>query len=130
MFFGKKRKMQMPDGVRLMHYEGLPGIRQDTACFMDVGEEAVVFATIDKATVTLPLEKIECVDIMPELNFMAKYHNTGATTSKVGVKWYAVITYAAEGGSKYIALWYMEVKAGKVLRDLQKRCAGRRDVVL
>ena len=32
--FGKK-KAPLPEGIRLMHYEGLPGFAQDAPCFME-----------------------------------------------------------------------------------------------
>ncbi len=125
MLFKKK-----PKGLSVIHYAGLPGFQQDMPCFMDIGEEAVVFSTTAGASVTLPLSKIECVDIMPEANYMLKYHNANTATAKVGVKWYAAITYAAEGGSKHIAVWYMEVKTGKALYALQSRCTRSGGVVL
>ena len=37
---------------------------------------------------------------------------------------------AAEGGSKHIAVWYMEVKTGKALYALQSRCTRSGGVVL
>ena len=125
MLFKKKQK-----GFSLIHYAGLPGFQQDMPCFMDVGDEAVVFSTIAGASITLPLTKIECVEIMPETNYMLKYHNTNTSTAKVGVKWYAVITYSSEGGSKHIAVWYTEVKTGKALYALQSRCTCSGSVVL
>lgn len=123
--FRKKQK-----GYSVIHYEGLPGFGQDMPCFMDIGEESIVFATTAGASVTLPVAKIECVDIMPEANYMLKYHNSNTTTAKVGVKWYAVITCAAEGGRKHIDIWYMEMKTGKALYALQSRCTRTENVVL
>ncbi len=125
MLFKKKQK-----SFRVIHYAGLPGFQQDMPCFMDIGDEAVVFSATAGASITLPLSKIECVDIMPEANYMLKYHNANTSTAKMGVKWYAAITYAAEGGSKHIAIWYMEVKTHKALYALQSRCARSEDVVL
>ena len=38
--FGKK-KAPLPEGIRLMHYEGLPGFAQDAPCFMEQTAEAL-----------------------------------------------------------------------------------------
>lgn len=32
--FGKKKAL-LPEGIRLMHYVGLPGFAQDAPCFME-----------------------------------------------------------------------------------------------
>lgn len=125
MLFKKKQK-----GLSVIRYAGLPGFQQDMPCFIDIGEEAVVFSTTAGASVTLPLSKIECVEIMSEANYMLKYHNANTSTTKVGAKWYAAITYAAEGGSKHIAISYMEVKTSKALCALQSRCTRSGGMVL
>ena len=125
--FGKKNK---PKGLSVIHYAGLPGFQQDMPCFMDIGEEAVVFSTTAGATVALPVSKIISVDVLPEANYMLKYHNANTSTAKVGVKWYAAITYTAEGGNQHIAVWYMEVKTSKALYALQSRCNHAGSVVL
>lgn len=41
--FGKK-KAPLPEGIRLMHYEGLPGFAQDAPCFMEQTAEALCSA--------------------------------------------------------------------------------------
>lgn len=44
--FGKK-KAPLPEGIRLMHYEGLPGFAQDAPCFMEQTAEALVFRRVE-----------------------------------------------------------------------------------
>ena len=91
--FGKK-KAPLPEGIRLMHYEGLPGFAQDAPCFMEQTAEALVFRRVEGPSVTLPLAKVDSLDIMDERNFAAKYRGTSPNTSRTNaVKWYAVFTY-------------------------------------
>lgn len=88
--FGKK-KAPLPEGIRLMHYEGLPGFAQDAPCFMEQTAEALVFRRVEGPSVTLPLAKVDSLDIMDERNFAAKYRGTSPNTSRTNaVKWYAV----------------------------------------
>ena len=54
--FGKK-KAPLPEGIRLMHYEGLPSFAQDAPCFMEQTAEALVFRRVEGPSVTLPLAK-------------------------------------------------------------------------
>ena len=100
--FGKK-KAPLPEGIRLMHYEGLPGFAQDAPCFMEQTAEALVFRRVEGPSVTLPLAKVDSLDIMDERNFAAKYRGTSPNTSRTNaVKWYAVFTY----GNKHVAVWF------------------------
>ena len=66
--FGKK-KAPLPECIRLMHYEGLPGFAQDAPCFMEQTAEALVFRRVEGPSVTLPLAKVDSLDIMDERNF-------------------------------------------------------------
>lgn len=59
--FGKK-KVPLPEGIRLMHYEGLPGFAQDAPCFMEQTAEALVFRRVEGPSVTLPLAKVDSID--------------------------------------------------------------------
>ena len=79
--FGKK-KAPLPEGIRLMHYEGLPGFAQDAPCFMEQTAEALVFRRVEGPSVTLPLAKVDSLDIMDERNFAAKYRSTSPNTSR------------------------------------------------
>ena len=109
--FGKK-KAPLPEGIRLMHYKGLPGFAQDAPCFMEQTAEALVFRRVDGPSVTLPLAKVDSLDIMDERNFAAKYRGTSPNTSRTNaVKWYAVFTY----GDKHVAVWFLGGKESKVL---------------
>lgn len=67
----------------------------------------------------IPLEKVTGLEMMPERNFMARYHGTAATTAYgKAVKWFAVFHYTTQEGERMLALWYTEPKTGSVLREL------------
>lgn len=111
MLFSKKNK---DDKTTLMHYEGLPGFRQDFPCKAEVKESCIIFTNENGSTISLPLNQIQSIDYMPELNFMGKYHNNPITTAKVGVKWFSVISYiSSTGESKYLAFWSVDSKGRK-----------------
>lgn len=115
--FGKK-KAPLQEGIRLMHYEGLPGFAQDAPCFMEQTAEALVFRRVEGPSVTLPLAKVDSLDIMDERNFAAKYRGTSPNTSRTNaVKWYAVFTY----GDKHVAVWFLGGKESKELYALKKQ---------
>ena len=78
--FGRKKK-DLPAGARMMHYEGLRGFSQDGPCFMERTEAGLVFRQTNGPAATLPLEKVTGLEMMPERNFMARYHGTAATTA-------------------------------------------------
>lgn len=119
--FGKK-KTALPEGIRLMHYDGLPGFPQDGPCFMEQTTEALHFRRVDGPTVTLPLEKVTTVDILEERHFAAKYRGTGLNTSKTNaVKWYAVIAYAPD---KMVTVWFLGGPESKALWALKKQQEG------
>lgn len=116
--FGKKKK-DLPAGSRIMHYEGLPGFAQDGPCFMERTEAGLVFRQVNGPAATLPLEKVAALEMMPERNFMARYHGTAATTAYgKAVKLFAVFHYTAQEGERMLAFWYLEPKTGAVLREL------------
>ena len=120
--FGKK-KAPLPEGIRLMHYEGLPSFAQDAPCFMEQTAEALVFRRVEGPSVTLPLAKVDSLDIMDERNFAAKYRGTSPNTSRTNaVKWYAVFTY----GDKHVAVWFLGGKESKELYALKKQTAQAR----
>ena len=126
--FGRKKK-ELPAGARLMHYEGLPGFAQDMPCFMEQTLDALVFRQMEGPAVTLPLSKINSVDVLEERNYMAKYKGHPASTSRTNaVKWYGVFTYDT---TKQVVVWFLSPKDGKVLWDLQKqRGAAGGDITL
>ena len=118
MLFGKKKK-DLPAGVRMMHYEGLRGFSQDGPCFMEQTEAALVFQQVNGPAATLPMEKVTGLEMMPERNFMARYHGTAATTAHgKAVKWFAVFHYTAQDGERMLAFWYLEPKTGDAFRAL------------
>ena len=108
--FGRKKK-DLPAGARMMHYEGLRGFSQDGPCFMERTEAGLVFQQVNGPAATLPLEKVTGLEMMPERNFMARYHGTA-------VKWFAVFHYTAQDGERMLAFWYLEPKTGDAFRAL------------
>lgn len=91
---------------------------EDEKRFLDALEAALVAARKSPAA-TLPLEKVTGLEMMPERNFMARYHGTAATTAYgKAVKWFAVFHYTTQEGERMLALWYTEPKTGSVLWEL------------
>lgn len=120
--FGKK-KAELPSGIRLMHYKGVPGYPQDSPCFMEQIEDALLFHRVDGPTVTLPLEKVTGVDIMDERQYAARYRGTGMNTSKTNAaKWYAVLSYAPD---RSIAVWFLGGKESTAMWALKKQVESR-----
>lgn len=115
--FGRKKK-DLPAGANMVHYEGLPGFGQDAPCLMEVTDTGIVFQSNGPAA-TLPLEKVTGLEMMPERNFMARYHGTEATTAHgTAVKWFAVFHYAAQEGEKMLAFWWVGTKTGAIIQRL------------
>lgn len=116
--FGRKKK-DLPVEARMMHYEGLPGFLQDGPCFMEQTEAGLVFRQANGPAATLPLEKVTGLEMMPERNFMARYHGTAATTAHgKAVKWFAVFHYAAQDEERMLAFWWVDTKTGAVIQKL------------
>lgn len=116
--FGRKKK-DLPVEARMMRYEGLPGFPQDGPCFMEQTEAGLVFRQANGPAATLPLEKVTGLEMMPERNFMARYHGTAATTAHgKAVKWFAVFHYSAQDGERMLAFWWVDTKTGAVIQKL------------
>ena len=116
--FGRKKK-DLPAGARMMHYEGLRGFSQDGPCFMERTEAGLVFRQTNGPAATLPLEKVTGLEMMPERNFMARYHGTAATTAHgKAVRWFAVFHYSAQDGERMLAFWWVDTKTGAVIQKL------------
>lgn len=103
--FGKKKK-DFP-GLPIMYYEGLPGFDQNFPLYLKKAEEGLMFFKPNSTvTATLPYGKLLNFEIMPERDYMLKYHNEAVSTSKAKFeKWYIVINYLGEPEPKRIALW-------------------------
>lgn len=114
--FGKK-KQKFP-GLPVMYYEGLPGFDQNFPLYLKRAEEGLVFFKPNSTvTATLPHGKFLNFEIMPEHDYMLKYHNETVTISKGEVpKWYIVINYSGESEPKRIALWSTP---GKKFNDIK-----------
>ena len=86
---------------------------------MEKTDTGLVFQQVNGPAATLPLEKVTGLEMMPERNFMARYHGTAATTAHgKAVKWFAVFHYTSQGGERMLAFWYLEPKTGDALRGL------------
>lgn len=127
--FGMGKKKNLPEGTRLMHYEGLPGHQPDAPCFMEQTEAALLFHRVDGPTVTLPLEKVNGLEVMQERDFAARYRGTGQNTSRTNaVKWYVVITY---DGIKRLVFWSLGGKELDAVRALQRQTVStQQDITL
>ena len=115
--FGIKKK-DFP-GLTVMYYEGLPGFNQNFPSYINHNEQGLVFFKPNSdITATLPYFKLLNFEIMPERDYMLKYHNEAVSTSKIKAdKWYIVIHYRGESEPKRIALWGMP---GSGLNALQE----------
>lgn len=123
--FGKKKK-DLPAGSRMMHYEGLPGFAQDGPCFMEQTEAGLVFRQANGPAATLPLEKVTSLEMIPERNFMARYHGTAATTAhSTAVKWFAVFHYTAQDGERMLAFWWVGTKTGATIQRLAMQIGAK-----
>ena len=128
--FGRKKK-DLPVEARMMHYEGLPGFLQDGPCFMEQTEAGLVFRQANGPAATLPLEKVTGLEMMPERNFMARYHGTAATTAHgKAVKWFAVFHYAAQDGERMLAFGGSILKQGPSYKNLLCRSERKRKTTL
>ena len=109
---GRKDGMPMEIGAKLRQARIAAGLTQEQTA------EALVFRRVEGPSVTLPLAKVDSLDIMDERNFAAKYRGTSPNTSRTNaVKWYAVFTY----GDKHVAVWLLGGKESKELYALKKQ---------
>ena len=109
---GRKDGMPMEIGAKLRQARIAAGLTQEQTA------EALVFRRVEGPSVTLPLAKVDSLDIMDERNFAAKYRGTSPNTSRTNaVKWYAVFTY----GDKHVAVWFLGGKESKELYALKKQ---------
>jgi hypothetical protein len=110
--FGKKKDTNI---LNVMYYEGLPGFIQDFPCTITLEDDVFVIKKVKPdLTVKLPFNQVISIDTLPEKNFMAQYHNTAGTTSKVGTKFYYVFKYTSSAGEpKHIAFWDVSAKTMK-----------------
>lgn len=105
--FGKK-KTNFP-GLPVMPYEGLPGFDQNLPAYLNHSESGVVFFKANSTiTATIPYTKLLNFEVMPEKDYMLKYHNEQTSASKIGAeKWYILIHYTGESESKHVSFWVL-----------------------
>lgn len=122
MLFSKKSKSK---DLVLMHYEGLQGFSQDFPCSLVLDEGAIKISKVKPdLTATLPLNQIQGIDFMPEVNFMAQYHNFPANTAKMGTKFFYIIKYtSSQGEAKHVAFWDVGNKADSFMDEIRTRIA-------
>lgn len=122
MLFSKKKKELV-----MMHYEGLPGFKQDFPCKVDSDESNIIFTNEHNSVVNLPISQIQNIDSLPEMNFMGKYHNNPVNTAKTknAVKWFYVINYTSSSGeAKYVALWGTDGSIRKFFDELNAKLSS------
>ena len=119
--FGRKKKNN--NVLNVMYYEGLQGFLQDFPCKITLEDDALIISkTNPDLNVTLPYKQITAIDVLPEQNFMAQYHNTTGTTAKMGTKFYYVIKYTSSSGeSKHLAFWDVSGKTMKQFLNIRER---------
>lgn len=117
--FGKKKDKS----IRVQHYEGLQDFMQDFPCTIEMKDgQFVIQRKKPETTVTLPGDRILSFTPMEEENFMVKYHNESANTTKAkGIqKYYLVVKYlSGEGLEKHLAFWGTATEYKKFI-DLQR----------
>ena len=113
------RKKKESNVLNVMYYEGLNGFLQDMPCNIIFDETEIIIKKINPdVTVKLPIKQITAIDAMQESNFMAQYHNTTGTTSKMGTKFYYVFKYTSSTGEpKHLAFWDV---SGKTMKQVLK----------
>lgn len=116
--FGFKKKIT---SLSMVHYEGLSNFKQDFPCTVTLEDDHIMFQNNEGNVAKLPYDRILKIDAMPEVNFMAKYHNNKAKTKK-GTVWFRIITYiSSTGEEKYIAMWDVNTKTIKFFEQIATR---------
>ena len=115
--FGKK-KSDLP-GLPVMPYEGLPGFDQNLPAYLNHSEAGVVFFKANSTlTATIPYSKLLNYEVMPEKDYMLKYHNEPVSTSKTGTeKWYILIHYTGESEPKRVSFWVLPGQKLNAVKD-------------
>lgn len=118
--FGRKKNNNT---LNVMYYEGLQGFIQDFPCTITMEDNALIISkTKPDLKVTLPYNQILAIDTLPEQNFMAQYHNTTGTTSKMGTKFYYVFKYTSSSGEqKHLAFWDVSAKTMKQVLNIREK---------
>lgn len=103
--------------ARAVFYEGIQGLPTDSPCTLEVSDDSfIIRSSVQPIQVTIPLSDIFSFSCMQEKNFMLKYHNAAAETSKAGVKWYLAVEY--KGGM--MAFWNGDHAAFKKFLEWQQ----------
>lgn len=124
--FGKKNKI--PDGIRVMFYEGeLAGFQCNFPCQLLLMDDVLRITKVSPdVEVKLDRNRVSSIDVFPELQYMTKYKGTSVETSKAkGIqKEYYVINYIdRKGESKHLDFWGTASESLKIVKmreQLQK----------
>ncbi|MDD3020911.1 MAG: hypothetical protein PHX61_08045 [Alphaproteobacteria bacterium] len=110
--FGKK-KLDLPAGVRLWHYEGVPQFPTNGPAFLNVEGADLLIRTVQPDSVAkLPTDRITGLDWLQETHYMGRFHNCPSSTAKANAeKWIVMINYATkEGSPAHMAFWTLRRK--------------------
>lgn len=116
--FGKKK---IPDGIRVMYYEGeLNGFQCNFPCQILLTDDVLRITKINPyVEVKLDRTRISSIDIFGELEYMSKFKGVSIETSKSKSihKSYFVINYISKSGEKkQIVFWGTSVETIKVMK--------------
>ena len=86
-------------------------------------------------TVSLPVNQIKAASILPESEYMLKYHGEKKTLSKNNIpRYFLVVDYQSkEGEPKRLDFWYTVAEASKVRKmwgELLKRISSGGNITL
>lgn len=117
--FGKKDKI--PDGIRVMYYEGeLNEFQCNYPVQLLLMEDALRITKINPyVEVRLDRTRILSIDILTEIEYMAKYKGTSATTSKAKniSKIYFIFNYIDKNGeNKHLDFWGTNIDTSKIVK--------------
>ena len=129
--FGKK-KVTIPDGIRVCFYEGpLEGFEMNGPAQLLLQDESIRITRVNpEVTVNLARERITSVEHVMEKDYMGKYHGDAISTSKTNMpKWFLVIHFTSKAGiAEKLAFWSVgaeTMKINKLVDELKNNIAPK-----
>lgn len=123
--FGKKKE-KVPDGIRMMFYDGeLPGFMCNFPCQLLLTDEVLRITKINPyVEVNLERSRITSIDFYEERQYMQKFKGNAAFTSKSGETSYYVVNYISKDGmGKHLDFWadpFSGIKMMKMIKEFMK----------
>lgn len=115
--FGKKKGI--PDGIRVMFYEGdLPGFICNLPCQILLQDDCLRFTKIEPyIEAKLPRDRIISIELFGEQDYMQKFKgNAGSVPGKneISKGYYVIYYFDKEGNKKHIDVWATSHEAQKM----------------